>query len=129
MCVVQLLAFTSCVIALGIVVQREPETERASYLGWFIRALGTNFLWRLTFSMAGSLVILIGAGQALRFRSLTIARVAAALACVPLFTPLLVAGLPFGVWLLVVLLQRETAAEFHRLAAARSAIATKGRLN
>lgn len=120
MCVVQLLWCTLIVVVIGVALLRQPEEAE-----WFIRSLGTNFLWQVSISMAGSLVILSGAWQARRLRSLTGSRVAAALACIPLLTPLFVGGLPFGLWLLLELFKRETVAEFRRLALARSSVPTK----
>ncbi|MEM8670397.1 MAG: hypothetical protein AAGG48_22925 [Planctomycetota bacterium] len=47
-----------------------------------------------------------------RLRHLRSGRVAAGLACIPMVSPLFWVGIPFGIWLSVVLASSETASEF-----------------
>lgn len=45
-------------------------------------------------------------------RSLHICRAAAVVACIPFLSPVVVLGIPLGIWAAVVLFQKRTAEEF-----------------
>jgi hypothetical protein len=121
LCVVQLLGLGLPVVAMISFVMKMAQTGKPFTLYSFVSFFGWLNLATIALSGGVCLAILMGAWKALRLRSLTMARMSAALACIPLLTPLVVAGLPFGVWLLVVLFQRETTAAFQRLELARNA--------
>lgn len=63
---------------------------------------------------APSAFIFFGAWQMRRMRYLTICRTAAIMACIPFLTPMIVLGIPLGIWAAVVLFQKSTAEEFGR---------------
>jgi len=56
--------------------------------------------------------VIWGALHMVRLRNFRMARRAAILSCVPLLTPCLVLGLPFGLWTLVLLLRPRVRASF-----------------
>ena len=52
-------------------------------------------------------LIAIGAGKMGHLKSLRMATLGAVLACIPIVTPFVVAGIPFGIWSLVLLADPE----------------------
>jgi hypothetical protein len=63
-----------------------------------------------------TLTIFCGAWYMLQVRAHSLCTAAAVLACVPLVSPLLVVGIPFGIWAIVALSLTSTRDEFRRIA-------------
>ena len=83
------------------------ESER---IGFYIGFWGTAALGVLGFLFAP--VIIYGAIQMLRGRSLGLSKTAAILAIIPLTSCCFIAGIPLGIWALIVLNQPDVKALF-----------------
>jgi hypothetical protein len=59
-----------------------------------------------------NIVVLLGAIEILRLRNYRSALTAAILACIPICSPCVLIGIPFGIWAIVVLRQPGTIAAF-----------------
>jgi hypothetical protein len=59
------------------------------------------------FQFFGLIVIAIGAAKLGFLESYPLARLGSILACVPVFTPFLIVGIPFGIWSLILLADPE----------------------
>lgn len=57
-------------------------------------------------------LIAIGGAKMAFLESLPLARLGAGLACVPLFSPFLFLGIPFGIWALILLIKPENQSAF-----------------
>ena len=65
--------------------------------------------------LASNAIILIGAWNMRRGKRYRLAVAAAVLACVPILSPAIYLGIPFGLWALVSLLRRSTREAFHAI--------------
>jgi hypothetical protein len=115
MCILQLGLLLAVFVAL---VNFIAEGRQPLSLGLVIRLLGIWDTMAIVISCVANTFLLFGLWRALQLRSYLLCRIAAAVACLPLLTPLVIFGNPVGIWLLVVLLRPDTEAEFQRLAAA-----------
>ncbi|MCC9656741.1 hypothetical protein [Rhodopirellula halodulae] len=64
------------------------------------------------FQLATSVLICIGGAQMGHFKSYTLARLGAILSCIPIITPLVFVGIPFGIWALRLLALPEIRQQF-----------------
>lgn len=96
---------TNTVLSDAPVILKQHGRERG--IPMIIANTGTNALIMLI-----HLLVLLGAKSMLRLRSYSNARAAALVSIVPFCSPVLVLGIPFGVWALVVLARPQTKAAF-----------------
>lgn len=76
---------------------------------------GNRLLVLSAFMLFGSVFCIIGGIQMMRVRSYGLCITAALLMAFPCTSPLILLGCPIGIWVLVVLLLRETRAAFAKV--------------
>jgi hypothetical protein len=87
----------------------------ASAVLWFGGDLASGqfaFLALILLHLVLLLGIAVGASRMARLRSLGAARAAAIISCVPVLSPLIVVGIPFGIWSLRLLANPQIRAAF-----------------
>jgi hypothetical protein len=65
-------------------------------------------------SIACCLFICVGAAKMWELRFLWLCRVTALVACIPMVTPFIWIGVPFGIWSAILLFRKDVAAKFGR---------------
>ncbi|HSY74359.1 MAG TPA: DUF4339 domain-containing protein [Dongiaceae bacterium] len=91
----------------GIPQFNDPGVQQIIHLADGPLGIATNF-----FSLAMSVLVLVGASKMQSLRSYEFAFAASIVAMVPCLTPCCILGLPFGIWALVVLCKPEVKSQF-----------------